>query len=182
MSQAPEASRHLPLGLQYIFTSLACRSFALALAGHSCGAGGAIVDIHTSDPRHLEPEDGGETYIHTALLMPDGQILDAEGSREFAGLCEDFGMRPELSRWVAADWAQECHKQPETPIICAILDACGWQHGAPDSKIGATASRAWKQAKDDFERRGGMCAKPLAMLREYLAECVAGSHMGICQV
>ena len=157
----------LPLGFQYIYTSLACRLFAEAMIGHPCAAGGRVVGIWTSDPKRTDgaPED----CVHTAILLPGGELLDAEGRRSFGDLCRDFGMLPDLCS-IRNDDAAQPSDSGHARLVRHLANLCGWSGGAPPASETATASADWVAARSDFEARGGMCGAPEDMLSAAITE------------
>lgn len=161
----------MPLGMQYIYTSLACGSFASAMLPHPCAAGASLVEVHTSDPSRAENarERKKGVYVHTALKLPDGMLLDAEGRRSFDDLCCDFGLDPGLTVARAAAATAEPDESAEAQAIRRIADLCGWRDGAPLAAEVETATDNWSAAYEDFVAVGGMSGEPAEMLARWEA-------------
>jgi hypothetical protein len=157
------ASPHgLPLGLQYVFTNLACGMFAAAMIDHPSARGGTVVDIVTRDAARLTPGET-ETVIHAAILLPSGDLLDAEGLRTMTEICQDFGLRHALT---ITRPAPERPSTPEHVLIRHVADLCGWSLQAPHASDIKTATSAWKAAGDHFDALGGMNGTPATMIEK----------------
>lgn len=160
-------ARGMPLCLQYIYTNLACGRFATALLTHPAAERARVVDLWTRDPRRLDPGED-EAFIHTALLLPNGHLLDAEGVRTFGELCADFGMQAPLSDIRKAACPEPDTTSSEGTLIRRLADALGWRTGAPRATEVETATDNWKRAAGEFEAHGGMSSKP----ERVLAACI----------
>ena len=156
--------RAIPLGLQYIFTNGYCEIFARALAPLPMAADSTVVGIWTSDPSRLDGRTGS-VLVHTALQLPAGDFLDAAGVRTFRGVCRAFG----VDFTVTEVRPMPAHA-PLTSMDQGLLDnsirrlvmACGW--GVELPRTSARATTNWRRADAAFERLGGMCASPLAVI------------------
>jgi hypothetical protein len=163
------SKRAMPLGLQYIYTDLACCAFARSILPHPCAAGGRIVDIWTRDPRKLETGEV-ETFIHAAVLLPDGCFLDVEGIRPYSDLCSDFGIAPQLSDARPGSFSDADLHTTDAILIRSLADLCGWAEGAPLAADCETASSSYSRAVAEFESWGGMRSDPTKVLSALIAE------------
>ena len=147
--------RHLPLALQWAYTTGACGLFASVSL--------QLAFCHEAEPRSFSDDEDG---YHIAVALADGRYLDAEGVRDRDDIIACFGMDRATLREQA--WRSEhAHGSHEAHLL-ELLHAYGWNESPPLRIDGASASSSPKRASSAFERVGGMSSSPVEVIGRYM--------------
>ena len=168
--------RGLSFAVQHAYTFCAAAVFADAMAAHpSVGRGAAPMDIWCSARRR----DGAEVgVLHTVLLMPGGDLLDADGIRDFDTVCRDFGADPASCVLLIRDTCGSAAPLVEAEMLRRIADVSGWSGGLPDTGR-VRGEPGWADARRRFCR--GEAPPPVPgedLLTGVLASCITRPERG----